>query len=98
VFEPEMDTSRLDLLFGLAPQRARRGGVGTVVREMLRPGDVALLSYLNSGTPVPRSQLELVQATLGEMTWSDRALELDGPTGPYSRAAERCARAPGRWS
>jgi hypothetical protein len=98
VFEPEMDTSRLDLLFGLAPQRAPRGGVGTVVREMLRPGDVALLSYLNSGTPVPRSQLELVQATLGEMTWSDRSLELDCPTGPYGRAAERCARAPGRWS
>ncbi len=90
VFGPEMDTSRLDLLFGLAPPpRVRRGEVSTVVREMLRPGDTALLRYLNTDAPVPRSRLELVQATLAEMTWSDRSLELDGPTGPYGRAAER---------
>jgi len=93
VFGPEIDTSRLDLLFGLTPPpRVRRGEVGTVVREMLRPGDTALLRYLNSDEPVPRSRLELVQATLAEMTWSDRSLELDGPTGPYGRAAERLRR------
>jgi hypothetical protein len=91
-----MDTSRLDLLFGLAPPpRVRRGEVSTVVREMLRPGDTALLRYLNTDAPVPRSRLELVQATLAEMTWSDRSLELDGPTGPYGRAAERLRQSTG---
>jgi len=29
------------------------------------------------------------------MTWSDRSLELDGPTGPYGRAAERLRRSTG---
>jgi UDP-2,3-diacylglucosamine pyrophosphatase LpxH len=96
LFGPEMDTSRLDLLFGLtSPTRVRRGEVSAVVREMLRPGDMALLSYLNAGTPVPRPRLELVQATLAEMTWGDRSLELDGPTGPYGRAAERLRRSTG---
>lgn len=85
-----LDTSRLDDLFGVG--RRKRGPVGSVFSEMLRPTDHSLTYFIEENLPIPAWRLTLVQETLREMSWADRSLEPGGACGPQGAAAERLRR------
>lgn len=92
-FGKQIDTARLDELFGIdTGEQVRRGPGTAVIREMLRPDHEGLLHMIVNRRPIPAWRLEIVQETLREMMWTDRSLEVGGDCGTYGAAAARLRR------